>query len=108
MDRELCVTEDRVKLMIKEVVDQAVEEHERRLREHLDERFDTMQKLFASAFPGGDPHGHRIAHEKAIRDAEGWDKIKREAVSKIASAGVLVGLGWLANVAWTAFKDGLK
>lgn len=108
MDRELCVTEDRVKLMIKEVVDQAVAEHEKRLRDHLDERFDTMQKLFASAFPGGDPHGHRIAHEKAIKDAEGWDKIKRDAIGKIASAGLVFGLGWAASAMWAAFRDGLK
>lgn len=77
--RDQALTEDRVKLMISEAVQQALASHEQHLTAHMDRQFAMLRQSFADAFPGGDPHGHRIAHEKAIANATWWDKTKSDA-----------------------------
>jgi len=57
------LTEDRVALMIQEAVQRALTAHEQHLTLHMDSQFALLRKSFAEAFPGGDPHGHRLAHE---------------------------------------------
>lgn len=98
------LTEDRVKVLISE----ALERHERRVMEHLDSGFDKLSQTFASAFPGGDPHGHRLAHEKAIRAATGWDRLKSDVIGKFLTGGLWAAAGFLAFAAWEAFKHNLK
>ena len=102
------ITEDRVALMIQDAVTTALKAHEQHLMTHMDKQFALLKETFASAFPGGDPHGHRLAHEKAIRDATGWDKLKVELVGKFMTAGLLVAAGWLALAVWEAFKHEVR
>ncbi len=33
-------------------------------RQHMDERFDALEKLIKSGFPGGDPEEHRKVYER--------------------------------------------
>lgn len=106
--RHSALTEDRVALMIQEAVQKALTAHEQHLTAHMDKQFASLKQSFAEAFPGGDPHGHRIAHEKAIRNATGWDKLKAEVVSKFLTAGLWVAAGWLALAVWEAFKHEVK
>lgn len=98
------LTEDRVKVLISE----ALERHERRVMDHLDSGFDKLSQTFASAFPGGDPHGHRMAHEKAIRDATGRDKLRSEVLGKFVTGGLWAAAGFLAFAAWESVKAHLK
>lgn len=102
------LTHDRVALMIEEAIEERVSKMEDRMVAHIDVKFAQMHRLIADAFPNGDPHGHRMAHEKAIRDAEGWSAIKRELITKVATGGVWVAMGWLLLAAWQAFKEGVK
>lgn len=102
------MTEDRVQLLIQQAVGKALAEHEQHLTLHMDRQFALLKQTFAEAFPGGDPHGHRLAHEKAIRNATGWDKLKAEVVSKFLTAGLWVAVGWLALAVWEAFKHEIK
>ena len=95
-----ALTEDRVKVLISD----ALQSHEKRVMEHLDSGFDRLTQTFASAFPDGDPHGHRIAHEKAIKAATGWDRLKADIVSKFLTAGLWATAGFLAFAAWESFK----
>lgn len=102
------LTEDRVKLLINDAVSAALDRHETKMMEHLDSGFDRLTQTFAAAFPNGDPHGHRLAHEKAIRDAGGWAKLKAEVIGKFLTAGLWVAAGFLAVAAWESIKSSIK
>ena len=102
------LNEDRVRLMIAESIQSALERHELKMMEHLDSGFDRLTQTFASAFPGGDPHGHRLAHEKAIRDASGWAKLKADVVGKFLTAGLWAAAVFVAFAAWEAIKSNLQ
>lgn len=103
-----ALTEDRVALMIQEAVSKALTNHEQHLTAHMDRQFALLKQSFADAFPSGDPHGHRLAHEKAIRNATGWDKLKSDLLSKFLTAGLWVAAGWLAFAVWEAFKHEVR
>lgn len=106
--RDQALTEDRVRLMISEAVQQALASHEQHLMAHMDRQFAALRQTFAEAFPGGDPHGHRLAHEKAIRNAGWWDRIKNEAASKTITAGLWVTLAFIAAAIWEHIKSEAK
>lgn len=103
--RDQALTEDRVKLMISEAVQQALAAHEQHLTAHMDRQFALLKQSFADAFPGGDPHGHRLAHEKVIANATWWDKAKSDAFAKVAAAGVWATVVFLAVAAWENLKN---
>lgn len=102
--RHEALTEDKVALMIQEAVSKALTSHEQHLTTHMDKQFALLRQAFAEAFPGGDPHGHRLAHEKAIRNASWWDKIKSEAASKTITAGLWVTMAFIAMAIWEHIK----
>lgn len=106
--RDSAITEDRVQLMIAVAVKTALTEHEQHLTAHMDAQFAALRRTFAEAFPGGDPHGHRIAHEKQIANASWWDKVKADAASKLATAGVWAFMLFLAFAVWEYIKSELR
>ena len=106
--RTEAITEDRVKLMIAQAVQQALAAHEQHLTAHMDRQFALLKQSFADAFPGGDPHGHRMAHERQIANATWWDKAKSDAFSKVAAAGVWAAVVFLAVAAWEHLKAEAK
>lgn len=103
--RQAALTEDKVALMIQEAVSKALMTHEQHLMLHMDKQFALLRQSFGEAFPGGDPHGHRLAHEKAIRNAGWWDKIKSEAASKTITASLWVTLAFIAMSVWEHIKS---
>ena len=103
-----ALTEDRVQLMIQTAVQQALTTHEQHLVQHMDRQFAALRQTFAEAFPGGDPHGHRLAHEKQIANASWWDKTKSDAVSKVTAAGLWAVVVFLAVAAWEHIKSEAK
>ena len=106
--RAASLTEDRVALMIEQAVQAALKSHEQHLTLHMDKQFALLRQTFAEAFPNGDPHGHRIAHEKAIKNASWWDKIKGEAASKTITAGLWVTVVFIAAAIWEHVKSEAK
>jgi hypothetical protein len=102
------LTEDRVRLLINESLSTALTAHEAKMMGHLDSGFDRLSQTFASAFPGGDPHGHRLAHEKAIRAATGWDRLKSDVMSKVLTAGLWAAAGFLAFAVWEAIRSSIR
>lgn len=106
--RQAPLTTDRVALMIETAVAAALERHEARMLEHIDDKFQGVHKLVSSAFPDGDVHGHRLAHERKIQETESWNKLKAEVLSKFLSGGLWVAVGWLALAVWQSFKEGVK
>jgi hypothetical protein len=53
-----------------------------------------------SGFPADDVEGHRRYHESVIEWRELRNKLVREALIKIGSAGVLAATGWLLLAIW--------
>lgn len=102
--RSGTLTEDRVALMIQEAVSEALKNHEQHLLLHIDKQFAGLKQSFNDAFPDGDPHGHRIAHEKAISSATNWKKVQQGIVEKVASGGVWAALLFGALAVWDAIK----
>ena len=98
------MTEDRVQLMIAEAVSKALATHEQHLMTHMDKQFASLRQTFAEAFPDGDPHGHRLAHERFIANAGWWEKVKADAASKLATAGIWTFCLFLCAAAWEYIK----
>jgi hypothetical protein len=98
------VSEAQVSLMIEEELERRLAKFEDKMMLHMDVKFAQLHKLITDAFPTGDPHGHRMAHEKMIRDADGWSKIKGEILSKFLTGGLWLAAGYLAFAVWQAFK----
>jgi hypothetical protein len=102
------ITEDRVALMIEQAVSTALRSHEQHLMAHMDRQFAVLVKTFSDAFPGGDPHGHRLAHEKAIANATWWDRVKSDAVGKVAAGATWAFVLFVAIAAWEHIKTELR
>lgn len=98
------ITEDRVRLMVAE----ALEAHEDKLTAHMDQRFSELQALIKSAFPDGDPHGHRMAHEAQIEQAQGWKKLKAEVVSKFLTGGLWAAGIWMLIQGWNGLVTAIQ
>lgn len=100
-----ALTEDRVALMIQDAVGKALVTHEQHLTLHMDQQFALLRKSFADAFPHGDAHGHRLAHERAISKATWWDKAKSDAFSKVTATGLWAIVAFLALAAWEHIRQ---
>lgn len=102
------VSEAQIALMVEEEVERRVAKLETALLLHMDTKFAQLHKLITDAFPEGDPHGHRMFHERNIRDADAWAKIKGEVLSKFLSSGLWVAAAWLAFAVWQSFKESVR
>jgi hypothetical protein len=98
------ISEAQIALMIEEEVERRISKMEERMMLHMDGKFAHLHRLISDAFPNGDPHGHRMFHERQIKDADGWDKMKADILSKFLSSGLWVAAGWLAYSVWQSFK----
>jgi hypothetical protein len=106
--RKHGITEDRVQVLIQEAVSKALAAHEQHLTTHMDNQFKALRQTITDAFPNGDPHGHRIAHERAIANASWWDKTKSDAFSKVTAAGLWAIVVFLCVAAWEHIKAEAK
>ena len=102
--------EDKVLLVLIREVLSNQHELDTKLSAHID-REETMlleatERLTKTAFPDGDPDGHRRAHEAWIKSqeqkAEFWEKMKTE----VYKWGIIGVLGFLATAAWVALTKG--
>ena len=99
------VSEAQISLMIEEEIERRLGKFEDRMLMHMDAKFAQMHKLLEDAFPGGDPHRHRMGHEKEDSAADNWNKIKGEVLSKFLTGGLWIAAGWLIYTVWQAFKS---
>ena len=61
------------------------------LQQHMDERFDALEKLIKSGFPDGNPEEHRKVHERYIKEAKEREEVKLAVKKSLYSSGI-----WLA------------
>ena len=60
-------------------------------QQHMDERFDALEKLIKSGFPDGNPEEHRKVHERHIKDAKEREEVRLAVKKSLYSSGT-----WLA------------
>ena len=65
-----------------------------------------MSKCLASAFPGGDPDGHRRHHEALIEKAQSSAAFWKDLRNSTAKWGLLGFLGWVVLSLWSQFLQG--
>ena len=62
-----------------------------KFQQHMDERFDALEKLIKSGFPDGNPEEHRKVHERRIKEAREREEVKLAVKKSLYSSGI-----WLA------------
>ena len=71
------------------------------LQQHMDERFDALEKLIKSGFPDGNPEEHRKVHEQRIKEAKEKEEVRLAVKKSLYSSGIwlaiLTGLAALAS-----------
>ena len=60
-------------------------------QQHMDERFDALEKLIKSGFPDGNPEEHRKVHERRIKEAKEKEEVRLAVKKSLYSSGI-----WLA------------
>ena len=60
-------------------------------QQHMDERFDALEKLIKSGFPDGNPEEHRKVHERHIKEAKEKEEVRLAVKKSLYSSGT-----WLA------------
>lgn len=100
------LSEEKAKQMIDEAVRQAIDSHDQDMREFIKAEMAELSKLIRSAFPDGDPDGHRRAHEEEIASAKRWTAMKVAVMEKVVTGGVWGLISFLALAAYEHFKRG--
>ena len=101
-------------LALVQLVHDDVKQFDEKLTRHMTN--ETMElaaeisALMQSAFPEGDPLGHRKHHEAVIRAAEAkaifWTKMRDEILSKGLLGIMGLMLVWAGRALWVAFLQG--
>lgn len=100
--REL--SQERIASIVKSAVDDALKEHKADVTRHIDESMKDLKAYIATGYPDGDPVGHRMAHEKGIRDAERWERLKTSVAEKLLTGGVWGLLLFVGLAVWETLK----
>ena len=81
--------------------------HEQKVRECLSKmskRFDEkIEETMSHAFPGGDPHGHKMYHDAQIQWLQNRNAFFRDVLMHIAKAGIFGGLVVIGVALWKWF-----
>ena len=91
-------------------IHEKVEKMQSALQQHMTEDSvklaNELRQLMDNAFPFGDPHGHRAAHEASIRRAEARFEFWKKMSFELSKWGLFGFLGWAALQLWNAFLHG--
>ena len=59
-----------------------------KFQQHIDDRFDALEKLIKSGFPDGDPEEHRKVHEARIKEAKDRAEVRLAVKKSLYSSGI--------------------
>lgn len=81
-----------------------LEEHAEKETAMINRRFDELERLLKSGYPGGDPDSHRRAHEEQIEYIRErrmlWRSVREKTITALIWA-MLVGIG---AAVWQSIK----
>lgn len=75
-----------------------------RLTQHANDDARRFDAFIGTAFPDGDPHGHRAVHEAWIREMEDRHKLRQSVIEKLTTGGVWACLVALTATVWYWLK----
>lgn len=85
-----------------------VEEKHQQLFQHIDARFEDLNKKIESGFPYGDLIEHRKVHESYIKEAAEraalWKSVREKTITGIVWAGLML----IGSALWEFAKVALK
>ena len=93
--------------LVEAAVKEAMEEHEEKVKRHLDDRFDELKAIMLNAFPNGDPIGHKEFHQKQIEYMNDKIALWKEIRSKSIIGILWAGAGFLAMAVLEYVKRGM-
>lgn len=85
---------------IEAAVKEAVEKNEARVKQHLDNRFDELKSIMLSAFPDGDPVGHKQYHQTQIDYMNERRQLWKDIRSKSVIGLLYLGLTLIGTAVW--------
>lgn len=106
--RAHVLTEDRVAYMIEEEIEEALKKHDTEMRTFIKNEFGQLHALISAAFPNGDVHGHKLAHEKQIEGAKWWSSLKADFISKAFTTGLMAAVFFVCVAVWESVKNEVK
>ena len=84
-------------------MDKKLEDH---MRDETKEIGEQIGVYMASAFPNGDPDGHKKHHEALIEKASASAAFWKDMRNSTAKWGILGFLGWVILSLWSQFLHG--
>ena len=85
---------------IADFVDARLDDLEKRLVEHMDDKFGEMRTLFLSGFPDGDPILHREYHKEEIELMKSRKALNRAVLEKLVTGGAWSAIVAMAAALW--------
>lgn len=96
----------RMTQLVEEAVQDAMDKLEVKVKAHLDHRFDELKAIMLSAFPDGDPIGHKQYHQKQIdymnERISLWKDIRSKSI--IGTLWLLAGFIGMATLEYVKRK----
>lgn len=103
-ERRQGMTEEKIKALL----DKSNRDQEERIKKYLDERVADLMETIKSAYPEGDLHKHRAAHEAQNKKAERWENLKAEFITKVFTGGMYAAGVFVLTLIWEYIKSELR
>lgn len=104
--------EDGALLMLVKQVHEGQQALDEKLTQHMTnetrELAEAVSDMMKRSFPGGDPDGHRRAHEAQIAAIEARAEFWKKLLFELTKYGLIGLAGWLFIIVWTALLKGPK
>ena len=99
-------------LLLVQQINEKLEVVDSKLTAHVSEELlkiaEEIASLMVKSFPEGDPHGHRRAHEAAIKAAEDKAQFWKTMRAELGKWGLIGFIGFAIAAMWHRIGDSLK
>lgn len=98
---------DNLVIELMQAIKEKVESIDSRLTRHIAEETQKFHEMMNNAFPNGDAHGHRVAHEAFLREMEDRHELRKALIEKLVTGGVWTAIGVIVSISWYWLKGHL-
>ena len=91
--------------LTREYLDEALLKNRQATREFVGHKFEELEELIKSGFPGGDPVAHCEVHQTYIDEAKERRAFWKSVLEKIATGAIYTAVIAVATAVWTWVKS---
>ena len=91
--------------LTREYLDEALTKNRQATREFVCHKFEELEELIKSGFPGGDPVAHCAVHQSYIDEAKERRAFWKSVIEKIATGAIYTAVIAVATAVWTWIKS---